>query len=102
MTIMESVGMTRKQLYKMLTLEGIYYCLCLTACMATVGSLILWILGKVIQNNLAYFVFDYPGGALLIISCSFMVLCTSIPRLIFHRTLKESVTTRLKRFQNTI
>ncbi len=61
LAVLESLGLTRRQLRKMLLLEGIFTALLVTLGVLTVGSLLLWAEGILIKQRLAYFVFQYPA-----------------------------------------
>lgn len=94
--VMESIGMTRKQLQKMLILESGYFVLCVMGCLMTIGSIALWLLGKVMKLNLLYFVFYYPFGCLCMIGVLLFGACILIPMIQFKTLVTKSAVERLR------
>lgn len=96
LAVLESLGLTRRQLRKMLLLEGIFTALLVTVGVLTVGSLLLWAEGILIKQRLAYFVFQYP--ALLLVLCLglLFILCGALPLSMYRKTEKQPVVERLK------
>lgn len=96
LAVLESLGLTRRQLRKMLLLEGIFTALLVTLGVLTVGSLLLWTEGILIKQRLAYFVFQYP--ALLLVLCLGLLffLCGALPLSMYRKTEKQPVVERLK------
>lgn len=96
LAVLESLGLTRRQLRKMLLLEGIFTALLVTLGVLTVGSLLLWAEGILIKQRLAYFVFQYP--ALLLVLCLglLFILCGALPLSMYRKTEKQPVVERLK------
>lgn len=78
--VMESVGLTGKQLRGMLVLEGIFYSGAILVMTGIFGSGVFYLIGKEISKRMGYFVFCYPvlefaaciGGVFL--SCVLIVL----------------------------
>lgn len=70
--IMRKIGMTRKQLRKMLMLEGIFYCSCISLLVVSVGSAVLFLIGIVMKGRVDYFVFQYPWIQFLLMICIFL------------------------------
>ncbi|EOL48786.1 ABC transporter permease [Enterococcus phoeniculicola] len=94
--VMESVGMTRKQLRKLLIFEGLYYSGIVSALLCTLGSSSLFLLFKVIHGRMGYAQFTFPMISLLVIvSCLFLV-CISIPLIFYRRMTNQSVIERLR------
>lgn len=94
--VMESVGMTKKQLRKMLIIEGLYYCAILMTCLLSVGSLIVIGLGAVIKRNIEHFRFIYPIQELLIIAIILLVLCILVQQIMYKKTMEKSSIERLR------
>ncbi|MDD3279883.1 MAG: ABC transporter permease [Lachnospiraceae bacterium] len=95
--IMESIGLTRKQLRWMLTLEGLFYCILIAALLGSVGSGILYVFGICMHNQMEYFTFKYPVGLYIGIIIILILFCTIIPRLIYRRFSTESAAECLRR-----
>ena len=96
LAVLESLGLTRRQLRKMLLLEGIFTALLVTLGVVTIGSFLLWAEGILIKQRLAYFVFQYP--ALLLVLCLglLFILCGALPLSMYRKTEKQPVVERLK------
>lgn len=93
---MESIGMTRRQLKRMLLLEGVFYSLIVTVLLLTAGIGALYAFGVVMDEKIVYFVFRYPAAETAVCILLLFVICTAAPRLLFWRTERESVVERLK------
>lgn len=78
-TIMESIGLTKKQLQYMLMLEGLFYCFIIIGLWGTIGRGILYLLGIYMQSKLSYFIFRYPLELFIGISIILIAICILIP-----------------------
>lgn len=96
LAVLESLGLTRRQLRKMLLLEGIFTALLVTLGVLTVGSLLLWTEGILIKQRLAYFVFQYPALPLVLCLSLLFFLCGALPLSMYRKTEKQPVVERLK------
>lgn len=78
--VMESVGLTKKQLREMLILEGVFYSIIITIFTGILGSGVFYLVGKQMKERMGYFMVNYPVTefvicvALLFISCILLVL----------------------------
>lgn len=79
---MRCIGMTRKQLRRMLIMEGAYYWSILQVLLLTIGGIIDVGAGLIIKNNLSYFIFVFPFKEWLTISVITAILCVCIPQII--------------------
>lgn len=76
--VMQSLGLTKSQLWRMIFYEGIGYWVILILATLIAGSPVIWLLGKAIKSKLLYFKFIYPWKLLFIISVVVLqVLCES-------------------------
>lgn len=96
LAVMESVGMTKKQVRKMLMFEGLYYGLIIIALILTVGNAIVYAVAQMAQQIADYAVFNYPWVLMLAISAVIMIICVVVPSVVYRVLSKESVTERLK------
>ena len=96
LAVMESVGMTKKQVQKMLMLEGIYYAVITLALILTAGSGILYLVGFFTEQTANYAVFQYPWGWIAILACFIFAICVFVPMLVYRIATKESITARLR------
>ncbi len=96
LAIMESVGMTKKQIQKMLMLEGLYYGIITIGLICTVGNAVcLWV-AKLAKKIADYAVFHYPWVLILSISLVIILICFIVPAAVYHILSKESITQRLR------
>ena len=96
LAVMESVGMTKKQIKKMLVCEGGYYAGLTLLLLCTVGSGIIYAIGKMARQIADYAVFHYPTLPMCIIAGLIMIICTLVPVLVYRTLSRESVTERLR------
>lgn len=89
-TIMRYIGMTRKQLRRMLIMEGVYYWSILQVLLLTVGSGIAVGVGFTIRNNLSYFTFIFPFKEWLMLSVVTLILCVCIPQIMYMKSILQS------------
>lgn len=96
LAVLESVGMTKKQIQKMLMLEGGYYGVITVFLIASAGNLIIYLVAKLAEKAANYAVFDYPwrlmGGIIIMI----ILICVLVPAAVYKMLSKESVTERLR------
>lgn len=94
--IMQSVGMTKKQLRKMLIIEGIYYWGILLITLASVGTWMILGVGVMIKRNLSYFRFVYPLKELVVVAVILMFLCVLLPQVVYRKVSGKSVVEQLE------
>lgn len=92
--VLESIGMTRRQLKRMLTYEGICYGVGTLTLIFTLGNVIIYLVASFSQQIANYAVFHYPVGFMCIISVTIMAICIFVPDIIYRMVSKESVTER--------
>ncbi len=96
--VLEGIGLTRVQLWKMLLWEGVYYWLIIVGAMVTVGSVLLWVLGMLIKKKLFYFQFIYPWQAMLFMALLLLLSCVVLSAFMYRKSREQSVAERLKRY----
>ena len=95
--VLESIGMTKRQISGMLTWEGFYYALFTAGCMLTLGNGVLYLISKAVVQIADYTVFSYPFGLVAGLILTLFAVCLIVPAIVFRMTAKESVTERLHR-----
>ena len=93
--ILESIGMTTKQIKKMLTLEGIVY-----AAISIVFSILIGIpLSYIVFQNMNIYRLSYtiPWLNNILLFMVVLTLCILIPVIIYQRTQTDSIITRLRK-----
>lgn len=94
--VMESVGMTKKQVRKMLMFEGLYYGAITIILILTVGNAVVYAVAKMAQMTADYAVFHYPWMLMLAIALAILVICIIVPALVYRTISRDSVTERLR------
>ena len=94
LAVMESVGMTGRQIQQMLAAEGAVYCGIVGALVSTVGSGILYLLKLYMEHRITYFKFLYPGAAAGGILALIFLACLSVPLILYGHLEKRSLTRR--------
>lgn len=94
--IMESIGITRKQLRQMLVMEGIYYSLIVSGLVTTIGSGIMYGIFKIVHARLGYAKFYFPFVPIGIIILIVFTTCICVPLIMYKKIADESVIERLR------
>lgn len=91
---MQSIGMTKKQLKKMLSLEGIYHSIIVTFFVITLGRLISYVVMKIFESNIDFTFFSKLPilGMLLLL----FLFSSFLPKLIYKTVEKENLIERIK------
>lgn len=97
LAMLESIGMTKRQISGMLTWEGFYYALFTSGCILTLGNGVMYLISKAVTKIADYAVFTYPVGLVAALIAVLFAVCLIFPALVFRATAKESVTERLHR-----
>ena len=100
LAILESIGMTKKQVKKMFTFEGLYYALITTAFILTLGIGIIYGIGKLAKNIADYAVFVFPTIPLIALIVVIFTVCLITPSIVFKASSKKSITERLREIEN--
>lgn len=98
--IMESIGMTKKQIKMILTYEGLYYALVTTGFILTLGIGIIYGIGELSKNIADYAAFVFPSTALVALIIVILAVCLITPAIVFKVSTKKSVTERLREIEN--
>lgn len=96
LAVLESVGMTKKQIKRMLSLEGCYYWGVSFAFVATVGTVIFILLYKVFSQLAPYAVFTYPIVPLLFVAGLILLICVIVPIWTYTSDIKLPIVERLR------
>lgn len=98
--IMESIGTTKKQIMKILTLEGGIYALISTLLIMTFGNAFLLLVADAVPHIANYAVFEYPVALVIGLIAAIFVICLSVPAIVYKATSDETVIERLHNFDN--
>ena len=94
--VMESIGLTRKQLRKMLILEGVFYSLIITVLTGVLGGGIFFLIGKAMQQRMEYFVVQYPVMEFAACVAALFLSCIAIVLVLYRKYGEESISLRLR------
>ena len=94
--MLQSIGMTGKQLKRMLSFEGLYY-----AAGTVVTSVVLGVLSSVvvvrgISNGIWFFTYQFVMWPMLVIYPFLILLTVAIPALLYRKIAKDSIIERLR------
>lgn len=93
--IMESIGTSKKQIQKILTLEGSIYALVTTALIMTLGNAFLLLVADAVPHMADYAKFEYPFALVICLIFVIFIICLSVPAIVYRAVSKETVIERL-------
>lgn len=96
LAIMESIGMTKKQIKKMLTFEGLYYAGLTTTFILTIGIAIIYGISVLTKQIADYAVFVFPTVPLILLIIFIFAVCLITPSIVFKESSKRSITERIR------
>ena len=96
LAILESIGMTKRQIKRMLTMEGCYYWGISFSLVATVGSAIFIALYVIFSQFASYAAFSYPFIPLVLVSGLVLLICSIVPIWAYKTDIKLPVVERLR------
>lgn len=94
--VMESIGMTKSQVKKMLLFEGLGYATISTLLVTVIGSELLMFLFDGLKKVSGYAVFKYPTIPMVIAIGTIFVICMQVPIITYRSMLSHSVVERLR------
>ena len=93
---LEGIGMSKKQMKKMLTAEGMYYCLFTVLIVGTLGMLLVYGVVQAVRQQLYYFSFQPPVLMFLAVFGVLLVVCLMIPLIFYRQVSKQALPERMK------
>lgn len=99
LAVMESIGMTKKQIKNMLTFEGLYYASITIFITMTIGIGIVYMISQSIKSIVDYAEFVFPMNSLILLISLILFACTITPRIVYKQSSRLSVTERLRRIE---
>lgn len=94
--VLQSVGMTGKQLKQMLVAEGLYYALGAVVISFILNILLGSLVGKVMGSMFWFFTYKFTVTPILIVAPVFILLGVAIPLITYHFSAKKSIVERLR------
>lgn len=95
-----SIGMTRKQLIKMLLEEGLYYLLITSGISIVLGSAISWAVLRALNQVIMFLDYQYNAWAVVTMLPVFAVISCVVPIAALTYAGKESIGERLREIQD--
>lgn len=93
---LESVGMSRKQIRRMLVSEGLGYAMITLGLVFTAGSTITFGIFKLFQQQATYAIFTYPFRPVLIASLAVLAICIITPENAYRSIYNSTIVERLR------
>lgn len=95
LAMLQSIGMTGKQLKKMLSFEGLYYAAGTVVASIVFGSLVSVIIVRAISNSIWFFTYKFVIFPMFVIYPFLIALTVIIPAIIYQKIAKTSIIERL-------
>jgi len=96
LAMLESIGMTKRQLRRMLTLEGLGYGVLTVVSVGTLGSALTYWIFTLFQQQADYAVFTFPTGQMLVAVVIVLAVCVITPWLAYRSFSQDSIVERLR------
>ncbi len=93
---LESIGMSRKQVRKLLVSEGLGYAVITLLLVFTIGSIITLGIFTLFRQQATYAVFTYPLSPALIASFVITAICIITPEMAYRSIYKSTIVERLR------
>lgn len=93
---LECVGMSRRQVRKMLINEGLGYALITLSLVLTLGNALTLVIFRLFQKQATYVVFTYPFAPVLLASLAVLAICILTPEMEYRSIYRSTVVERLR------
>lgn len=93
---LESVGMSKKQVKKLLTYEGLGYAVITLCLVLTFGNLITYGIFTLFRRQATFAVFTYPFLPMLFVSLAVIAICVITPALVYRSICQSTIVERLR------
>ncbi len=100
LAVMESIGMTKKQIKKMLVFEGLYYAGITSILISTLGTSIILAISNLTRNIADYAVFTFPTTSIISLTIIIFIICLITPTIVFNACSKQSITERIREIES--
>lgn len=99
LAMLQSIGMTGRQLKTMLICEGLYYALGAVAVSLTLGFAVGPLLSKVLESTFWFFTYRFTALPILSLAPIFAVLGIAVPLVLYRAVARRSVVERLREME---
>lgn len=94
--MLQSIGMTGKQLKRMLSFEGLYYAVGTIIASTVLGILFSVVIVKGISDGIWFFTYQFVMWPMLVVYPFLILLAATIPALLYRQIAKVSIIERLR------
>lgn len=94
--MLESVGMTKRQIRRMIVLEGLGYACITTFLVGTLGSMMTYFIFEMFQQQADYAIFTFPLIQMLILIIVVFAVCIFTPGKVYGSSNRTSIVERLR------
>ena len=94
--VMESIGLTRRQLFSLLAWEGLFYVIVTCALSLAVSAAVYTILAETITKLIPYAAFSFPSLPAVCIVVLLLAICLLTAAVMYRYSSHDSVTQRLR------
>ena len=94
--MLQSIGMTGKQLKRMLSFEGLYYAVGTIITSLVLGILFSVVIVRGISSGIWFFTYQFVMWPMLVIYPFLILLTVAIPALLYRQIAKDSIIERLR------
>ena len=94
--MLQSIGMTGKQLKRMLSFEGVYYAVGTIITSVVLGVLFSVVVVRGISSGIWFFTYRFVMWPMLVIYPFLILLTVAIPALLYRQITKVSIIERLR------
>ena len=96
LAILRAVGMSSKQIKKMLIDEGLFYAVITLALVFSLGNVIAYAIFKMFQQQVNFAAFNYPILPMGIIALMLLIVCFVIPAKVYRFNFNKTISEQLK------
>jgi len=96
LAMLESIGMSRKQVKKLLIYEGLGYAVISMAFVLSVGNALTYGIFKLLQQLASFITFTYPFVPVIITIMVVLAVCFVTPQILFRSINKSTIVDRLR------
>ena len=94
--MLQSIGMTGKQLKRMLSFEGLYYAAGTILTSAVLGALFSVVIVRGVSNGIWFFTYQFVMWPMLVVYPLLLLFAATIPVLMYRKIAKVSIIERLR------
>lgn len=93
---LESIGMSRKQIKKLLIYEGLGYAVITLTFVLSIGNALTYGIFKLFQHQASFITFTYPFIPVVVTIMFFLAVCFVTPQMLYHSINKLTIVERLR------